>query len=277
MSRKYIESFQKGLDEILKIDPTLEEITKNHEFPSFYEPESESTKSSFEYLVRSIVSQQISGAASAKIMHRFISLCNEGDQSEDGSTTNEKKKEDEPQSTSELPKWREQGFPDAKTVSELDIDTLREIGFSLRKAEYVTGLAKLYQSGELSDDVFLRATNEEAFDKIVSVRGLGPWTAEMFLIFYLHRLDVFSVTDIGVQRGMKKYLEMRNETLRLQISKNKKDYTHMNEVASKFEPYRSVFQMVLWKISDIQMNTVEARDEEVKKQLKQSSKKVKRQ
>lgn len=227
---KYVEPFQRALDGVTAIEPLFATTIETHEFPAFFATRS-APKSSFEYLVRSVVSQQISGAASSKIMARFLAL---------GTGS----------------------FPEPAFVAGISLDDLRAIGFSQRKAEYTTGLAQLYVEGKLSDEVFAQASNEDVVARIVAVRGLGPWTAEMFLIFYLHRMDVFSPSDLGVQRGMKRYMEMRQDKLRLAVGKTKKDYSHMHEIASRFKPFRTALQMVLWKLSDIQMNTVEARNSE---------------
>lgn len=230
---EYTPPFQKALDEVQKIDPSLKSVIETHQFPSFL-ANATKRESTYEYLVRSVISQQLNGTAAAKIRDRFINIFGH--------------------------------FPSPKEASKCTIEQLREIGFSQRKAEYVIGLAEIYERKELYDEIFDNKTDEEVTGLIVKVRGLGPWTAQMFLIFCLNRMNVFSTGDLGVQRGLINYVSERPE-LNISIPKGKRKVSVspklMEKVASKFEPYRTAFQMILWKLSDIQMDTVEARDKEM--------------
>lgn len=245
---------------MLKQDPSLRSIVDEHEFPAFFAPKRED-ESSFEYLVRNVLSQQVSGAAGKAILAKFRNLM--------GCSDTE--------------------FPDPHHLLKFSVEELRTAGLSLRKGEYVRGLAEAYISGDLSDDMFTSMDDDEVVDRIVAIRGLGPWTAQMFLIFYLYRMDVFSPGDVGVQRGMRRYLKDRPELLKklnhedgftpASPGKSKKataktklspDLIHMEKIAaSHFAPYRTAFQMILWKMSDIQMETVEARNAEQAKPSKQ--------
>lgn len=90
-------------------------------------------------------------------------------------------------------------FPSPRQVLSKDISTLRTAGLSQRKAEYITGLAEKFNSGELSARMLIGASDEELIEKLVAVRGLGRWSVEMFACFGLKRMDVFSTGDLGVQ------------------------------------------------------------------------------
>lgn len=90
-------------------------------------------------------------------------------------------------------------FPLPEEVAKCDIPTLRTAGLSQRKAEYVKGLAEKFASGELSVQMLARASDEELFEKLVAVRGLGKWSVEMFAVFALKRIDIFATGDLGVQ------------------------------------------------------------------------------
>lgn len=242
-ARRYYPEFQEGLDAVAKIDPSLEPFIKKHEFPSFYKDSV--FPSSFEYLVRCILSQQISGMAAKSIRERFKSLF-------DKST-----------------------FPTPQEVSIKTVEDLRKAGLSTRKSEYVIGLALAYVEGRLSDAVLLGGSDEEIVSRILAIRGLGPWTAEMFLFFYLRRMNVFSANDLGVRRGFKSYILTRLESLEPELrvaaqtlfsvnlkgkSATNKQTEFMVQYANRFTPYRGAFQMILWKISDIEMQTIEAVD-----------------
>lgn len=90
-------------------------------------------------------------------------------------------------------------FPSPSQVLTKDLPTLRTAGLSQRKAEYISGLAEKFVSGELSASMLISASDEELIEKLVAVRGLGRWSVEMFACFGLKRMDVFSTGDLGVQ------------------------------------------------------------------------------
>jgi DNA-3-methyladenine glycosylase II len=124
--------------------------------------------------------QQVSGAAAKSIRNKFLTLFDLPDTvAPDG--------------------HRHPRFPTPDQVSKCDIPTLRTAGLSQRKAEYVLGLAEKFASGELGARMLVRATDEELFEKLIAVRGLGKWSVEMFAVFALKRIDVFSTGDLGVQ------------------------------------------------------------------------------
>lgn len=90
-------------------------------------------------------------------------------------------------------------FPSPSQVLKLDLPTLRTAGLSQRKAEYISGLAEKFDSGELTAQMLISASDEDLIEKLVAVRGLGRWSVEMFACFGLKRMDVFSTGDLGVQ------------------------------------------------------------------------------
>ena len=90
-------------------------------------------------------------------------------------------------------------FPTPSQVASSDLALLRTAGLSGRKAEYIKGLAERFVSGELSAEMLIEASDEEVFEKLTAVRGLGRWSVEMFACFGLKRMDVLSTGDLGVQ------------------------------------------------------------------------------
>ena len=130
----------------------------------------------FRSLASGIMAQQVSGAAASSIKNKFIGLFAAGD------------------GHAGPPH-----FPPPKLVAGTKIEVLRQAGLSLRKAEYIQGLAEKFVDGELSADVLAGATDEEVMERLVAVRGLGRWSVEMFCCFGLKRMDVFSTGDLGVQ------------------------------------------------------------------------------
>ncbi|HPJ24213.1 MAG TPA: DNA-3-methyladenine glycosylase [Bacillota bacterium] len=113
-------------------------------------------------------------------------------------------------------------------------DDLRTCGLSARKIEYIQSLAKLVNSGEVHFRGIEEMTNQEIIDMLVKIKGIGPWTAEMFLLFSLGREDVFSVLDLGLRMAMKKLLGQ-------ELTKDQ-----LLEKASKWAPYRSYVSHFLW-------------------------------
>jgi DNA-3-methyladenine glycosylase II len=90
-------------------------------------------------------------------------------------------------------------FPTPSQVVSCDLTRLRTAGLSQRKAEYIQGLAEKFVNGDLSTEMLLNASDEELLEKLIAVRGIGRWSAEMFACFALKRMDVFSTGDLGIQ------------------------------------------------------------------------------
>ncbi|KAG6040180.1 hypothetical protein E4U41_001364 [Claviceps citrina] len=180
----------------------------------------------FESLASGIISQQVSGAAAKSIKAKFVALFN--DQDNDG-----------------------QRFPHPSKVASCALDKLRTAGLSQRKAEYIKGLAEKFSSGELSAKMLHEVPYEELVEKLITVRGLGKWSVEMFACFGLKRMDVFSVGDLGVQRGMAAFVG--RDVAKLKSKGGKWKYMseeEMLEISAKFAPYRSLFMWLMWRVED---------------------------
>jgi DNA-3-methyladenine glycosylase II len=80
--------------------------------------------------------------------------------------------------------------------------TLKAAGLSTRKAEYVLGLAERFADGSLSAARLTAATDDEVREMLIAIRGIGPWTVDMFQMFSLHRPDILPTGDLGVQKGL---------------------------------------------------------------------------
>ncbi|TLS35722.1 DNA-3-methyladenine glycosylase family protein [Pseudalkalibacillus caeni] len=128
-------------------------------------------------------------------------------------------------------------YPSPETVSELSYEQLREMQFSQRKAEYLIDTSRLIDSGELRLEEFDKMENQAIFDKLVKIRGIGPWTAESILLFGLGRENVFPVGDVGLQNAIK-HLYGRSE-------KPKAD--EVRKMARNWEPYASYAALYLWE------------------------------
>ena len=129
---------------------------------------------------------------------------------------------------------------ESSRVGRTRIATLRRCGLSERKAEYVRDLARHFVTGALNPAEWPSLTDEALIERLVDVKGIGRWTAEMFLIFHELRPDVFPVDDIGLQRAFALHF---NDGERM-------DAAGMRERAKAWQPYRSVATWYLWRSLD---------------------------
>ena len=157
-------------------------------------------------LLRSIVGQQVSTKAARAIYNRVLALF--------GGTT-----------------------PSPRELLAVSEEELRGAGLSGRKVEYVRDLARHVLDGELELDRLADLDDEEVIEEIVAVRGLGRWTAEMFLLFHLERPDVLSGGDLGIRKAIQ--VEYGLEAMP----------TPQETVAfgERFTPHRSLASIYLWE------------------------------
>jgi len=160
----------------------------------------------FEQLVREIAGQQLSGKAASTIFGRVKDKLG-------GKVTSER-------------------------ILKLRKTQLRACGLSNAKASYIKDLARHVKKGELEIDRLDDLTDEKVTEELVAVKGIGPWTADMFLMFTLARPDIFPTGDLGIQKGMKKLLKRS-------ISNEK-----IAKFASRWKPHRTVASWYIWKALD---------------------------
>jgi DNA-3-methyladenine glycosylase II len=163
----------------------------------------------FAELARAILYQQLAGRAAAAIHGRFAALF-------DG----------------ELP------TPDA--VLALPLDTLRGVGLSASKAASIRDLAAKVLDGSVQLDRIARLPDDEVVRELTLVRGIGPWTAEMFLIFQLGRLDVWPVGDFGVRKGYALLYGLAEPPAPADLA----------PLGDRFRPYRSIAAWYCWRAAE---------------------------
>ena len=117
---------------------------------------------------------------------------------------------------------------------------LRGAGLSARKAEYLLDLANHFAAGRLHVDQWGQMTDEAIIEELVEIRGIGRWTAEMFLIFHLMRPDVLPLDDLGLIKGISLNYFSGESVSRVEA----------REVAEAWAPYRSVATWYLWRSLD---------------------------
>jgi len=184
-------------------DPVLKKLIEKHG-----ELVLPTQKQYFRILCRAIISQQISNAAAAAVNRRFEALF--------------------------------VGIPTAKKVQETKPALIKAAGLSQKKVEYIKDLADHFLSRKITPRKFHSMSDEEIIEELVDVRGIGRWTAEMFIMFSLGREDVFSYGDIG----------LLNNVYALYFGGEKVPKKSVEEVVDKWAPYRSIASLYLWKATD---------------------------
>ena len=129
------------------------------------------------------------------------------------------------------------GRVEPKILLEADDETLRAVGLSRPKIRYIKGLGQEVLDGSLDLDELPTLDNETVLTRLSSIKGIGRWTAEMFLIFTLAREDVFSIGDLGLKNAVKKLYGVITDAEILQI-------------AQRWSPYRSYACFYLWRSLD---------------------------
>lgn len=231
---------------LIKVDPRMKPLIEKHHCRIFSPEGLAEQVDPFEALASSIISQQVSGAAAKSIKARFVALFDPADG--DGGTA----------TTAGTTTGRP--FPHPSQVAATPIERLRTAGLSQRKAEYLRGLAEKFASGELTAQMLADAPYEEVLARLTAVRGLGRWSVEMFACFALKRMDVFSLGDLGVQRGMAAFVGRDVAKLKAKGGGNKWKYMsekEMEEISARFAPYRSLFMWYMWRVEETDISTLE--------------------
>jgi len=195
-------NIDKGLKHLEKVDEKMGRLIVEFEKPEF-----KKDSNYFEALVRAIVYQQLSGKAAATIYKRFKNL-----------------------------------FPQNKhftpiMVKERSHEELRSAGLSNQKASYIHNIANAFYTGAIPKDIDTIGDNE-VIECLTTIKGVGPWTAKMFLMFTLNRPDVFPVTDLGIQKGFQLFFQFDV------LPSTKK----MMEIAEAWRPYRTLASWYLWRL-----------------------------
>ena len=159
----------------------------------------------FSVLVESIISQQLATSAADAIFKRFKDL---------------------------YPK-----FPTASEILATRKSKLRQVGLSSMKIEYLKDLAKHVNEGKLNMRALSRMDDEDVISHLTQVKGIGRWTAEMFLIFSLGRQDIFPVGDLALRKGVQILFSLQ------EIPKQ----NEAEKLGQRWKPYRTIATWYLWK------------------------------
>ncbi len=189
---------------LTKRDPVLRPYIRKHS-PCRLQP----NRRYFETLTASIVSQQLSTSAARTILGRFKNL------------------------------YEGPRFPTAAQILETDDERLRGVGLSGQKARYIKDLAAKTEDGTLALNRLSRMDDEDVIDMLVSVKGVGVWTAHMFLMFSLGRLNVLPVGDLGIRKAIERAYHLPALPRAEEIERLAQE--------RQWHPYCSVASWYLWR------------------------------
>ena len=190
-----------GINYLSSLNVNLSKFIKSYNVPNL-----PVEKNYFWSLCRSVIYQQISGKAAKKISDRYLSLYENGPRM--------------------LP----------SEVVDIDIEKIFNVGISRQKASYIKNIAHAFNTKIIDEKNISKLDDQEIISQLTTIKGVGKWTAEMFLIFTLRRPDVFPVTDLGVQKGFKIFYSLDDlPTIEL-----------MNKKSESWKPYRTIMSLYLW-------------------------------
>ncbi|AXR81350.1 DNA-3-methyladenine glycosylase family protein [Natrarchaeobaculum sulfurireducens] len=183
---------------VLRDDPVMATLLDRHD------PYEEPDWDEYERLCISIINQQLSTASATAVRERVFD--------------------------------RLEGEVTPETVLAADDGALRDAGLSRSKVEYLRNAARAFQNGDFSRSGLANHSNDEVIDLLTEIRGIGEWTARMYLLFVLERPDVLPLGDLAVRRGIEQLYANGEELTRAQ----------MREIAEAWRPYRSVATRYIW-------------------------------
>jgi DNA-3-methyladenine glycosylase II len=187
----------------LKKDFILKQVIENSDFE--IKPSLELNV--YTFLLRSIVSQQLSIKVAKIIFNRFLNLFPDR-------------------------------YPNNDLLLKMDNSILRNVGISFRKISYLKNVAEFSKNNNLDFEYIQQKTDDELIKTLTQIKGIGKWTVQMALMFPLNRPDVFPVDDLGIQTKIKYLYNI--------TSKNKEMKTDLEKISENWKPYRTLACKFLW-------------------------------
>ncbi|PIR85270.1 DNA-3-methyladenine glycosylase 2 family protein, partial [Candidatus Kaiserbacteria bacterium CG10_big_fil_rev_8_21_14_0_10_45_20] len=187
----------------LKEDKKLAKVIAKHPLPDL-----KRGRNAYSALIRSIVYQQLSGKAAGTILERFLALYGT--------------------------------VPTPEMVLKIPIAKMRSVGLSGQKTDYLRDLSRKFLDGTIEPKKFSKMSDEEIRAHLIAVKGIGVWTADMFLIFFLNRPDVLPTGDLGIQKGFQELFKL----------KALPSASKMEKLAEAWKPYRTIASWYLWRLKD---------------------------
>ena len=197
---------RKAINHLKKVDPVMAEVIS---LVGRCDLEPRADGSHFDAVTRSIIFQQLSGQAAGTIHRRFKGLYGGRD-------------------------------PKPKELLRTSDEKLRSIGLSRQKSAYLKDLAARVEAAEFPMDTLHDLPDDKIIEALTAVKGVGRWTAQMFLMFRLGRPDVLPDLDLGIQKGIKRAYKLRKHPLPARVLK----------IGAKWAPYRTIASWYLWRLLD---------------------------
>lgn len=192
---------------LVKRDPILGRLIHRLDLPRL-----KPCRNRFQFLAEAIIGQQLSDAAARTITRRFRSL------------------------------FYGKAFPSPHAMLEMPLSRMRTAGISGAKASYLHHASRAVESGALDFRTLGKLSDQEVAARLTAVKGIGPWTAEMFLIFALGRPDVFSPGDAGLQCAMRRVYGLTKPP----------SAAWLRRTTDRWRPYRSLACRYLWASLDLE-------------------------
>ncbi len=186
----------------LSKDKKLNSLINEFEKPVFYK-----STNYYDDLCKSIIYQQLSGKVAKIIYHRFLNL---------------------------FPNK----VPNFKKTLDLKFEELKKIGLSKQKITYIDNLAKYFYNKKNTN--FVKYSDESLRKELIKIKGIGPWTIDMFLMFTMHRTDILPVGDLGIKKAFQILYKLK------ELPSNEL----MIEISAKWKPYRTIACCYLWYLVD---------------------------
>jgi len=196
-------SVKKAKEYLLKSDPELCNLFETIDIDDLI-PE----KDYFKSLCRSIVYQQLSGKSASKIFLRFKNI------------------------------YKYKSFPDPADVLDTNQASLKAVGLSGPKINYIRNVAQDFVENKNKYLKLNKLSDNQIIEELTKIKGVGPWTVQMFLIFTLNRLDVLPTGDLALKKGYQFYFNLDNLPTDEEMILR----------AEKWKPYRTYMSLYLWKI-----------------------------
>jgi 3-methyladenine DNA glycosylase/8-oxoguanine DNA glycosylase len=188
---------------LTKVEPRFAPLVERHGLPDLTP-----TKDPFATLGRAIIYQQLAGAAAATIYKRFCA------------------------------QFGSASFPKAKALAASSVEHLRPAGISKPKALALIDLATHFSDGRVKPKALLTASDADVSAMLLPIRGIGPWSVDMFAMFGLCRPDVWPVGDFGVRQGLQYFLRLRSMP----------ESGRMEKAAAPWRPWRSLAAWYMWRV-----------------------------
>ena len=208
-STEVLEVSDEALEHLAKADDVMAKLIEEHGPLDLDKRTAARPADAYGALLRSIVGQQLSVKAARSIYERLLDQF--------GGTT-----------------------PTPKELLAADPEAVRSAGLSRPKVKYIRSLAEHVQDGELHLDSLDDMSDDAVIAELTAVKGLGEWTAHMFLLFHLRRPDVLAVGDLGIRRAVE----------RLYGLEGLPDTETLERLAERWAPYRSLACLYLWHSLD---------------------------